>query len=243
MTVRHALTVVPRPKMDAPSLLAATCACGNYASGPSTRNGALTAGSQHVADANVNDAAETLAAGLAWMFDTVQPDGALCHHLGFTMAPGDRYIGFIPDARFPIVTMSLAYPEYDGKGGLTNPLTKQDVTALVGHLTGTGRVFRELWNGRGTETVSIALAGHVHPTLLAAVERYRNGCREHGGSVFCSRQQEPPCSWFADGHRLLVKPSWPRLRDQAVGGDECTTCRGRLAHKAWCDTLDGRGDL
>lgn len=240
MTARHRIDIRPRPKMDAADLVAAYCACGDYESGPSTRHGAADAGNRHIAAVSVNEAADVLDAGLTWLFDTEQPAGAVCHHLGFSVAPGDRTIGFIPDVRFPIVTMCLAYPERDDHDELTNPLTKHDVTDLAAFLTRRGRVVRDQWNGRGTMTVSMALAGHVHPTLRDAVERYHQGCPEHK-TVFCGRE-DLPCPWFADGNRVLVKPVWPRTRDMHASGVQCTTCRGYATHKIWCDTVDGRGD-
>lgn len=44
----HVLTIVPRPKMDTPSLVAARCSCG-YESGSTTENKARKSWAQHTA--------------------------------------------------------------------------------------------------------------------------------------------------------------------------------------------------
>lgn len=43
----HAIEIVPAPKMDTPSLVAASCTCG-YRSGSTTRNSAEKSGQQHL---------------------------------------------------------------------------------------------------------------------------------------------------------------------------------------------------
>lgn len=206
-TLRHAITIGPRPKMDARNLVAAVCSCGDYDSGPVSIYQADTSAQQHVAAATVNDARAVIGAGLAWLFDTVQPDGAACFHLGPSRDSGDRLFGFIPSAQWPILTMDLVHPEYDDRGNLTNPLTRHDVDTLWADMKRRGITVRSSWNGKGTHTVSLALAGHVHPTLLAAVETYRRGCPHHGGSVFCGR--EHACTYLADRYALLTGPAWP----------------------------------
>lgn len=52
----HAAALVASPKMDAWSLVAAACSCGQYRSGPSTEPHALAAWRQH-ADAKIAAAA------------------------------------------------------------------------------------------------------------------------------------------------------------------------------------------
>lgn len=45
----HVIRIVPAPKMDTPSLVAAECSCGNYRSGSTTENDARKRGEAHVA--------------------------------------------------------------------------------------------------------------------------------------------------------------------------------------------------
>ncbi len=53
----HGMTLVPRPKMDTPELVAAVCACGDYTSGPSSEPGARQSWRDH-ADAKIRMRAE-----------------------------------------------------------------------------------------------------------------------------------------------------------------------------------------
>lgn len=170
---------------------------------------ARKAGAQHVAAAVLNDAAPILDAGLAWLLTTVQPDDtSLCHHLGVYRRTTDRVFGFIPSPTWPIIVMELTDPRHDDHGTLTNPLTAFDVTSLAADLTRRGRTVRDTWNGKGCHTVSVALAGDVHPTLLAAVARYSRGCPEHPDqSVFCRVED---CTWWTR-RTLLLDPVWPDL--------------------------------
>lgn len=204
---RHTLTLVPSPKMDAQSLMAAVCACGSYTSGPSSRNDAQTSGLQHVAAAVLNDAATILTAGLAWLVDTVQPPGVLTTHHGVGRGTPDRWFRFIPSPTWPILAMSISHPAVDERGNLLNPLTRHDVAALRAALLDRGHTIRSTWNGVGCDTVSVGLGGTTHPTLLDAVETYHRGCPEHR-SVFCS-PAENGCDWYGQGSRGLVPPTWP----------------------------------
>jgi hypothetical protein len=207
VTPRHTLSLVPSPKMDAPGLVAAECACGGYRSGPSTEHGAYADGRQHVAAAVLNDAADILTAGLAWLYDTVQPDDALCHHLGYAGGTVDRMFSFIPHYRWPIIVMRLPGPRYEGDPPrLINPLVKVDVSVLCAEMRRRGRTIAAKWNGKGTHSVSLALDGEVHPTLRAAVSRYCAGCAVHGNTVFCGREQG--CDWYVTGNARLIKPAW-----------------------------------
>lgn len=54
----HELTIVPAPKMDTPSLVAARCSCG-YRSGSATENEARKSWQQHV-DAKLAQAFDEL---------------------------------------------------------------------------------------------------------------------------------------------------------------------------------------
>lgn len=204
---RHTVTLVPAPKMDTPTLMSAVCACGRYRSDPHSRNGATVAGLRHVADAVLNDAAPILTAGLAWLIDTVQPAGALTTHHGVGRGTPDRWFRFIPSPTWPIIAMELTHPDRDDRGNLLNPYTKYDVLSLHAALIRRGYTIRSTWNGVGCDTVSVALTGAVHPTLLDAVETYHRGCPDHH-TVFCSPGRNG-CGWYGNGNRHLVPPAWP----------------------------------
>jgi hypothetical protein len=51
----HHITIVPAPKMDTPSLVAAECSCGKYRSSSTTENDARKRGAAHVAAKEANE--------------------------------------------------------------------------------------------------------------------------------------------------------------------------------------------
>jgi hypothetical protein len=156
-----------------------------------------------------------LAAGLAWLFDTVQPDGALTQHHGFTAPEVDnRSYRFCPAgaAARTVVIVDVAHYEFHPSGyGATPVLTKDEMTALVAAVEGLGQPVASTWNGAGCITGSVGLAAGPHPSLAAAVARYHAGCPDHGGSVFCGGFHNPECTWGIEERRLLVRPEWPTL--------------------------------
>jgi hypothetical protein len=207
-TPRHTVAIVASPKMDTPSLVAAKCTCGNYRSGPTSESDARQSGRQHVAAAVLNDAWLILTTGLTWLYNTAQPADAVISHHGVYRGTPDRGFRFLPGGyghlgRSPIVTVEV-HPVFNGRGDVTNPLTREDVTALTANLRRRGHTIRETWNGKGRSTVSVALDGTVHPTLTAAVTRYHAACPTHY-TVFCYRDG---CTWYADGYARIVEPAW-----------------------------------
>lgn len=199
---RHTIALTPSPRMDASSLMSAVCTCGAYRSGPDSTLGAATSGRQHVAAATVNDAAPILTAGLAWLIDTVQPGGVLTTQHGVARSTRDRWFRFVPSPTWPIIVMQT-HPVH---GERDNLLNSHDVKALHADLIRRGHLIRSTWNGASCETVSVALGGAVHPTLLDAVETYHRGCPEHG-EVFCSPRRNG-CRWYDNGNRGLILPGW-----------------------------------
>lgn len=47
--MKHTVTIVPKPKMDAGSLVAAVCSCGRYESAPTSEHEARKSWGQHAA--------------------------------------------------------------------------------------------------------------------------------------------------------------------------------------------------
>lgn len=157
-----------------------------------------------------------LAAGLKWLFETEQPEGAGASHFGEALADeaANRRYEFRPNSsranRAPIVVVQVAKPEYEHPDPftrvLTNGLEEGEIDAVVAELEALGHTVVDRWNGApGTESGSIALGGRPHPSLLAAVERQGAGCTNKGdehktGSVFCG------CGWAVTGRQLLIRP-------------------------------------
>lgn len=152
-----------------------------------------------------------LAAGLTWLFDTVQPDGAIVTHHGPNHAAGQRFrLAFAP-LKAPVVIVYVSDPRYEDKGAsraLLNALTEDEMRGVASLLAELGRPPIDQWNGAGGESGSFRLVGPLHPSLDAACARYRADCPVHN-TVFCGQREG--CTWLKDGSGLVVEPSWPDL--------------------------------
>lgn len=153
---------------------------------------------------------EAVRALLTWLYDTVQPDGALVQHHGEPVgAVGNRFISAAAagNAGLPVLTVSVGDRRWDDddpdalRNPLAGPADRDRYIALVAEL---GHKVIGHWNWQpGGCTGSLHLQRAAHPSLLAAQARYRTGCPEHPGmNVFCRE-----CDWWATGHGLLIKPS------------------------------------
>lgn len=150
-----------------------------------------------------------LKAGLEWLYDTVQPPGAILQHHGVSSPRvGDLWFGFTPTGWqwHPVVTVNVTRPRrHSDTGELLNPLDQAEMDTVADTL-GSLRldVIAGWWNGAGFDTGSFGLSKTAHPSLVATVDRYRAGCAEHPfKSVFCT------CGWYQQGNALLVSPMWP----------------------------------
>lgn len=148
----------------------------------------------------------TVDAGLAWLYDTVQPDTAILQHHGVPLAAvGDRRLSFCPVGvnRLPVVVVEVVGVTYIGNSlRPQNPLAAGELEELAALLRRSVPV-ATTWNGHPATTGSISLARPAHPSLVAAVARYHARCPQHD-SVFCSRTG---CSWYRDGNRTVIYPS------------------------------------
>lgn len=157
---------------------------------------------------------DQLAAGLAWLFDTAQPDDAIVQHHGHASAAfGRRTYGFCPRGHtgHPVISVDVVDTRWlSDEGRWTATLYPGEVKQLAAVLTALGRHPVDTWNGHPAPTGSIELDDPIHPTLDAAVARYRAGCPDHPEqSVFCRCDR-----WRADWGRA-VHPVWPEERDHA----------------------------
>lgn len=161
-------------------------------------------------------ASATIRVGLAWLYDTVQPDGVLDQHHGTGRTVADRHYGFVPDQAGCIVSMEITAGQeiLDRDHELTNPLEEWEIILLRQMIARYGQEVIGSWNGTGTGTVSLRLGHPAHPSLLAAVDKYRAGCPAHNNSVFCGREEG--CTWFEDNHAGLIRPTWPTTADPAL---------------------------
>lgn len=158
-----------------------------------------------------------LAAGLAWLYDTVQPADAITSHHGYCTAADGRRLRFAPRGSYPggpVIVIDVAQPHYDGPQHnrvLTNPLGGHtEMLAWCGVLGELGHDCSTWWNGDG-ETGSVQLTQLAHPTLRHAEDNYRQGCPDHPGPL-CSWDG---CRWFPDREARLVMPAWPAVKEPA----------------------------
>ncbi|WP_060886218.1 hypothetical protein [Streptomyces caniscabiei] len=155
--------------------------------------------------------AAILDTGLGWLYDTVQPDDAHQQHHGLTLhlPEANRWYGFCPTGahRLPVVSVDVLKIEWIDNGPNdvqtpANPLDPDELTDLAAELRRRGFDVDGTWNGHPSTTGSVGLARTAHPTLIAAVDRYRKGCLEHPRrSVFCD------CDAWNAGFRRVVRPT------------------------------------
>lgn len=148
-----------------------------------------------------------LAAGLRWLYETEQPDGAMVFHLGTVLgdSDGSRTYGFVPDGiGRPVVVVKVARQEWKDEGSdrvLANPIGVDELIEVAAELSKLGAKVVHTWNGHPSPTGSLALDQLAHPSLLAAVEKYSAGCPVHPQrSVFCD------CGW-KQAYDLAVMPA------------------------------------
>ena len=150
---------------------------------------------------------DTLRAGLAWLYDTPQPDDAILQHHGVTAPEFDnRRLRFIPTGwnGHVVIVLDVAHWTWlpHGEGIASHTLADGELHRLAALLGSLDHKVAHSWNGtQGLVTGSLALARPAHPTLRAAVARYCAGCPEHG-TVFCNE-------WYRAGHARITQPTWP----------------------------------
>lgn len=160
------------------------------------------------------DVEQVLAAGLRWIFDTEQPDGAMVSYHGYSRLVDDVVYGFCGRGAddLPVVTLNRLAPIY-GDDDLLNPLTSDELLPVPVLLLRLGHPANRFWNSadpaalRG-DTGSFGLAQPAHPSLIAALDRYRAGCPVHH-TVFCGAPGQQECTWLRDGYARAVLPTWP----------------------------------
>lgn len=159
---------------------------------------------------------EALDRGLAWLFTTEHPPGAMVFHLGDSLRVRDnRRLSFIPagsrSGRAPVVVLEVAAPRKRRAAKFNDlqhvPLTPVEMDQLAALLEQRRHQIIDQWNGFPATGGSLALGTALHPSMLAALDRYRAGCPAHGGTVFCH------CPLWTSGYERLVPL---RTRSQAV---------------------------
>ena len=144
-----------------------------------------------------------LRSGLAWLYETEQPEAAILQHHGDGLASrGNRSVRFIPTGwgGRVVIVVEVAKVDYGtdpGARGPRNPLAVDELDAFIALLADLGHAVVHRWNGHPAATGSLALAEPAHPSLRAAVARYHAGCP-------CHRTTLCRCGWYGEGHRHVI---------------------------------------
>ena len=155
----------------------------------------------------------TLAAGLAWLYQTEQSRDALVQPQGIALpAVADRRFIFVPDVGgqgAAVVVHVTTAAHLDGPSAPREVLTGEELADIAEALTGAhSGVHTRLVSTPGTVSGHIQLSVKAHPSLLAAVTRYRAGCPRHRQPA-CGYIRNTQCSWFAHGFTRLIPPTPP----------------------------------
>jgi hypothetical protein len=158
-----------------------------------------------------------LAAGLCWLYDTVQPGDSVIQHHGTSCGyvGGARSYGFTSEggADLPAITVDVRNWTYGPDNQITPVLTGAELDATAAVITELGGTIARTWNGAGCITGGFGLAAPAHWSLRHAVASYRAGCPEHK-TVFChqadfaARGGYPPCTWYSAGFARIIQPAW-----------------------------------
>jgi hypothetical protein len=152
-----------------------------------------------------------LAAGIRWLYGTEQPDGAIQQHLGISIpdVPANRLYGFCPSGSgaLPVVSVQVSRPVFSRPGPygeIVNGIGLHELDDIRAELAVLDVEVSHTWNGHPGISGSLGLTVEAHPSLLAAVARYRAGCPNHPGKILCSWDG---CPWFGTGDALIVRPT------------------------------------
>lgn len=136
-----------------------------------------------------------LVVGLRWLYDTEQPPAAIVDHRGRRLrSAGDRTVRFTPvgwQGRVVVVLIPTTNTH-----GRVRPVSAGELEAFADAVSDLGEDVVSTWSGelRGF----VALSRPAHPSLRAAVQRYEDGCPDHGGAPACG------CGWLAAGSEHVV---------------------------------------
>jgi hypothetical protein len=151
-----------------------------------------------------------LAAGLRWLYRTVQPDNALIDWRGACLTATGRRLRILPvfTAGTPLIIVDADLLRWgaDTTSVALNTLPVNELPWLARQLAALG--ISAAQQHYHSVTGVIALDVPAHPSLRAAVQRYARGCPRHRSGV-CEapiRDGGHCCAWRAEGRRAAI---WP----------------------------------
>ena len=127
-----------------------------------------------------------------------QPSGAVIQHHPVPIAQTHNWVMSIAahGSDSGVLVVERLSPRWSGDGELKllNPIRAHHMRRFREALGAVpGCKLLESWNGEGLATVSFRIRCAVNPSLQRALKRYRDGCPDCGGSVFCTDFSHP---WF-----------------------------------------------
>jgi hypothetical protein len=157
-----------------------------------------------------------MAMGFHWLFVTEQPEGALIQHHGWSLRAEEYQLGFVPQAweGHVVIVLDLGDNQFRDEDGQRLPpgkfrgLSSREISRARRAIQKLGGDIISEWNGEGCASGSFALSNLPQASLVAAVDRYRRGCRECNpdhGNVFCS-----------DPSHLAWREGWGMIRTPRV---------------------------
>lgn len=151
---------------------------------------------------------EALVVGLRWLHTTAQPPRALLRHGIALETTTNRTLRFCPagPGGRPVITVDITRYDWRHDGTQLVPTERIGPTELAQ----LSRLIRRLGgdvsrtqDGYPNTTGTLLLRHRAHPTLLAAVKRYRDGCAAHRDrGTSCS------CGWYEHGTAQLIHPTY-----------------------------------
>jgi hypothetical protein len=152
-----------------------------------------------------------LVAGLRWLYATNQPEDALVERAGARVKTAERLLRFLPltNTGTPLIVVDLLHVNW-GISSYSPPLNSlppDELPSLAAELAALG-IHAGAQHYHGI-TGTIVLDAPAHPSLIAAVHRYDQGCPRHRTQL-CEapvRDGGQGCSWHADGHRRAIWPT------------------------------------
>lgn len=153
---------------------------------------------------------QALEAGLHWLHHTEQPQGALIDHHGALLPTtiDNRKLRCVPAYNGKaLITIDVARLRWIHNGDQLHPTDQigpHELDDLAALLDQAGAPIATTLNGYPTITGTLVLQRHAHPTLVAAANRYRKGCRAHPAKgTLC------PCGWYIRGRNRIIPPYIP----------------------------------
>ena len=157
----------------------------------------------------------TLWAGLVWLYMTEQPRDALAPSQGIGLpAVADRRFVFVPQVDgggAAVIVHVTTVQRLEGPDRPRDVLSAAELDDIAAALMANSTVRAHVKSAPGAPSGLIHLDTAAHPSLRAAVTRYRAGCPVHHlpACGYIHRSADSQCRWFGTGFARMVGPPAP----------------------------------